>query len=40
MSGKSKMAPEEFDALRPRLSRLSLDTVELAREVLVDGRSG
>ena len=34
MSGKSKMTPEEFDALRPRL-----DTVALAREVLVDGRS-
>ncbi len=39
MSGKSKMTPEEFDALRPRLGRLSLDTVALAREVLVDGRS-
>ena len=39
MSGKSKMTPEEFDALRPRLGRLSLDTVALAREVLVDGRT-
>lgn len=39
MSGKPRMTPDEFDALRPRLGRLSLDTVELAREVLVDGRS-
>lgn len=32
------MTAEEFDALRPRLGRLSLDTVNRAREVLVDGQ--
>jgi len=31
------MTPEEFEALRPRVGRLSMDTVELARSVLVDG---
>lgn len=39
MSAKPKMTPEEFDALRPLLGRLSLDTVKLAREVLVDGKT-
>ncbi|MBC1154416.1 hypothetical protein FSG43_022615 [Escherichia coli] len=34
-----KMTPQEFDELRPRLGRLSLDTVELAREVLVVGKT-
>lgn len=31
------MTAEEFEALRPRLGRLALDTVEIARAVLVDG---
>ena len=31
------MTAEDFDALRPRLGRLALDTVEIARAVLVDG---
>lgn len=31
------MTPEEFEALRPRLGRLAIDTIELARSVLVDG---
>ena len=33
------MTAQEFDELRPRLGRLSLDTVELAREVLVNGKT-
>lgn len=33
------MTAQEFDELRPRFGRLSLNTVELAREVLVDGKS-
>ena len=32
-----RMTAEEFDALRPRLGRVSLDTMEIARAVLVDG---
>lgn len=35
----AKMTPEEFDALRPRIGRLALDTVQIAREVLVDDDS-
>ena len=31
------MTPGEFDALLPRLGRLTLDTVKIARAVLVDG---
>jgi hypothetical protein len=31
------MTAQEFDALRPRLGRLALDTIEIARAVLVDG---
>jgi hypothetical protein len=31
------MTAEEFDALRPRLGRLALDSFEIARAVLVDG---
>jgi len=31
------MTAQEFDALRPRLGRVSLDTLEIARAVLVDG---
>ena len=34
-----KMTAKEFDELRPRLGRLSLDTVDLAREVLVNGKT-
>lgn len=33
------MTPEEFEALRPRLGRLALDTIDLARSVLVDGET-
>lgn len=33
----AKMTAAEFDALRPRLGRLTLDTVEVARAVLVEG---
>jgi hypothetical protein len=32
------MKAEEFDALRPLVGRLALDTVEIARAVLVDGK--
>lgn len=35
-SGPTRTA-EEFDALRPLVGRLALDTVEIARAVLVDG---
>lgn len=31
------MTASEFEALRPLIGRLSLDTVEIARAVLVDG---
>jgi hypothetical protein len=31
------MTADEFEALRPRLGRLALDTVEIAHAVLVDG---
>lgn len=31
------LTAKEFDALRPRLGRLALNTVEIARAVLVDG---
>jgi len=31
------MTAKEFEALRPRLGRLALDTIEIARAVLVDG---
>lgn len=34
---KVSMTVEEFDALRAHLGRLSLDTVEIARQVLVHG---
>lgn len=33
------MTPEEFDAVQSRLGRMTLDTLRLAREVLVDGKS-
>ena len=32
-----RMAPDEFDAVLVRLGRLTLDTVKIARAVLVDG---
>ncbi len=32
-----RMTAEEFDALRPRLGRVGLDTMEIARAVLVEG---
>ncbi len=31
------MSADEFDALRPLLGRLALDTVDIARAVLVEG---
>lgn len=33
----AEMTAEEFEALRPRLGRLALDTIEIARAVLVGG---
>lgn len=32
-----RLTAEEFDALRPRLGRVSVNTMEIARAVLVDG---
>lgn len=32
-----KMTPQEFEALRPLLGRLALDTIDIARAVLVEG---
>ena len=37
MASGPTMTAEEFDALRPLVGRLALDTVEIARAVLVDG---
>ncbi len=37
MATAPTMTAEEFDALRPRLGRLALDSFEIARAVLVDG---
>ena len=37
MASSARMTADEFEALRPRLGRLALDTVEIARAVLVDG---
>lgn len=36
---KAQMTAADFDALRPHLGRLTLDTVEIARRVLVDGET-
>lgn len=36
---KATMTAEEFDALRPGLGRLTVDTVDIARRVLVDGEA-
>lgn len=33
------MTPEEFEAVQRRLGRMTLDTVRIAREVLVDGKA-
>lgn len=38
MDGEPKMTAAEFDALLPRLGRLTVDTVKIARSVLVDGQ--
>lgn len=38
MSERKRLSAAEFDALRPRLARLALGSVDIAREVLVDGR--
>ena len=37
--GNATMTAEEFDAVQGRLGRMTLDTLRLAREVLVDGKS-
>lgn len=37
MAQDVKMTPEEFEAIMPRLGRLTLDTIKVARSVLVDG---
>lgn len=34
-----RLTPEEFEALMPSLKRLSLGTIEVARAVLVEGKS-
>ncbi|MBZ5763800.1 TrfB-related DNA-binding protein (plasmid) [Xanthomonas translucens pv. translucens] len=36
---KAPMTAAEFEAIQPRLGRLSGDTVKIARRVLVDGKS-
>ncbi|MGN9500126.1 TrfB-related DNA-binding protein [Pseudomonas syringae pv. aptata] len=36
---KAPMTATEFEAIQPRLGRLSGDTVKIARRVLVDGKS-
>lgn len=33
------MTPDEFDAVQARLGRMTIDTLRLAREVLVEGKS-
>jgi len=38
MDAETKMTAAEFDALMPRLGRLTVDTVTIARSVLVDGQ--
>jgi len=37
MATTPTMTADEFEALRPRLGRLALDTHQIARAVLVDG---
>ena len=37
MASSARMTEADFEALRPRLGRLALDTVEIARAVLVEG---
>ena len=37
MTSSARMTEADFEALRPRLGRLALDTVEIARAVLVEG---
>ena len=34
---QARMTQAEFDALRPNLGRIALDTIDIARLVLVDG---
>ena len=36
---KVTMTADEFERIQPRLGRLTLDTVQIARRVLVDGAS-
>ncbi|MCC8616303.1 TrfB-related DNA-binding protein [Xanthomonas vesicatoria] len=36
---KVLMTAAEFDSIQPRLGRLTVDTVQIARRVLVDGKS-
>lgn len=37
MAQDAKMTADEFEAITPRLGRLTLDTIKVARSVLVDG---
>ena len=37
MAQGAKMTADEFEAITPRLGRLTLDTIKIARSVLVDG---
>lgn len=37
MPSKPSLSSEEFDALRPRLGRLSIDSLDVARAILVEG---
>ena len=39
MATDAKMTAKEFEAIMPRLGRLTLDTIKVARSVLVDGLS-
>jgi len=36
---KPKMTPQEFEAARPHFGRLTDDTIEMARLILVEGQS-
>lgn len=37
MPNKTTMSSQEFDSLRPRLGRLTIDSFDVARAVLVEG---
>ena len=38
MTARTRLSAAAFEALRPRLARLALGSVDIAREILVDGR--